>query len=99
MCDGILSELGPERGEVFEQKCREVTIFTEREQVLLVQGIDKWFSLLLDDPVRDDDRATFVGSTDPVHRETSGQTRHGAEQALERLRQVVGDVVLVDLQT
>ena len=99
MCDSILGELGPERGEVLEQECREVTIFTEREQVLLVQGIDKRLSVLLDDSVRDDDRATLVGSTDSVHRETPRQTRHGAEQALERLRQVVRDVVFVDLQT
>ena len=85
MGDGVGRELRPERGEVLEQEGREITIFTEREQVLLVQGVDEGLRVLFDDTVRDDDRATLVRGTDPVHRETSGQTRHRAEQALERL--------------
>ena len=95
----IRSELEPVRWEMLHQERCQITIFTEREQVLLVQSINIAFCIVVDNAIGDDDRATFVGSTDPVHRETSGQTRHGAEQALERLRQVVGDVVLVDLQT
>lgn len=97
MRDSIRSEFGPEGWEVLEEEGRQVTIFTEREQILLVQSVDQRFRVFFDDTVRDDDRATFVRGTDPVHRETSRQTRHGPEQALERLRQVVRDVVLVDL--
>ena len=85
MRDGVLSELGLERGEMLKQKCREVMIFTEREQVLLVQRVDEGLCVLFDDAVGDDNRSALVCGTNPVHGETSGQTRHGAEQALERL--------------
>ena len=97
MCDRVWCELGAERREVLQQQRRQETILSERQQVLLVQGIDVRLCVLLDDTVRDDDRSALVGGTNAVHGETSGKTRHRAEQTLEGLRQVVGDVVLVNL--
>ena len=74
MCQSVRVELCTERREVLEHESREVTIFTEGEQVLLVQGVDIWFGVLFDNTVGYDDRATLVCCTDSVHGETTGQT-------------------------
>jgi hypothetical protein len=76
MCNRIRNELGLERGEVFQEERRQETIFTEREQVLLVKRIYVAFSVLVDDTVGDDDRSALVCGTDTVERETSRKTRH-----------------------
>lgn len=39
MSDGIRSELHLERREVLHHDCGQVTIFTEMEQILLVQSV------------------------------------------------------------
>lgn len=97
MRDGIRSEFGSERGEVLQQESGQVTVFTERQQILLVQSVDIGFRVLLDNSIGDDDWSTLVSSSDSVHRETTGQTSDRAEQTLESLGQVVRNVVLVDL--
>jgi len=66
MCDRIRNELGLERREVLEQERRQETIFTKREQVLLVKRIYVAFGVLVDDTVGNDDRPAFVRSTDTV---------------------------------
>jgi hypothetical protein len=76
MSDRIWNELRLERGEVLQEECRQETIFTEREQVLLVQRVYVPFGVLVDDTVRNDDRPAFVCSADTVERETSGETRY-----------------------
>ena len=98
MCQSVRVELCTERREVLQHEGREVTIFTEGEQVLLVQGVDIRFGVLLDDTVGYDDRATLVCCTDSVHGETTGQTCDRTEQTLEGLGQMMRDVVLVNLR-
>ena len=97
MGDRIWGELRTERREVLQQKCRQVTIFTKRQKVLLVQSVNNWVRVLLDDTVRNDDRPSLVGRSNPVHGETTGKTGHGTEETLESLGQMVRDIVLVNL--
>ena len=85
VCDGICVELGAEGREMLEHQSRELTIFTEGEQVLLVQRVNMAFRIVVDDTVRNDDRTALVSSTNPVKRETTGQTSNTAEQTLECL--------------
>lgn len=86
MGNGIGCELRPERGEVLQQECRQVPILTKREQVLLVQRVDIAFSVVIDDPVGDDDWTTLISSTDTVQGETTWKTGHRSEQTFESLR-------------
>jgi hypothetical protein len=72
-------------------------IFTEKEQILLVESIDVGMSILVDDTVRDVDGPTLVRGSDPIERETTWKTGDGTEQALESLRQVVWYVVFINL--
>ena len=97
MRDCVRAELGLKGREVLHQKRREETIFTKGEQILLVQGVDVTFGVVVDDADGDDDRSIFVGCTNPVDRETTWQTCHGTEETLESLRQVMRDIVLVNL--
>ena len=97
MCESVGGEFSTEGREVLEQESSQVTIFTKRQQVLLVQSIDVRFRVLFDNSVGDDDRPPLVSSSNPVHGETTGQTCDRAEQTLEGLGQVVRDVVLVNL--
>jgi hypothetical protein len=68
---------------------REVSIFTEREQVLLVQGIDIDLGIFVNDSSRNDDRSALVGRSDSVDTETTGQTGDGSEKTLEGLGQMM----------
>jgi hypothetical protein len=76
VCNRIRNELGLECGEVFQKERRQETIFTEREQILLVKRIYIAFSVLVDDTVGDNDRSALVCGTDTVERETSRKTRY-----------------------
>jgi hypothetical protein len=76
MCNRIRNEFGLERGEVFQEERRQETIFTEREQILLVKRIYVAFGVLVDDTVGDNDRSAFVRGTYTVERETSRKTRY-----------------------
>jgi hypothetical protein len=97
MRHGIRTELGLELREVLHQERRQEPILSQTEQVLLMEGVDVGLGVLLDDTVRDDDRATFVGGTDAVERETTGKTGDRTEERFEGLGEMVRDVVLVDL--
>lgn len=94
---GVRTELGLECREVLHHERRQETILSEREQILLVQRINVGLGVLVDDAVRDDDRATLVSRANTIEGETAGQTGDGAEERLERLGKMVGDVVFVHL--
>jgi hypothetical protein len=97
MCDSIRTELGLETGEVLHQQRRQESIFTETEQILLVEGVHIRLGVLFDDTVGDDDWATFVGCADAVEGEATGKTCDGAKKRFEGLRKMVGNVIFVDL--
>lgn len=84
MSDSIWTELCLERREVFhQQRCQE-SILSEREQILLVQGVDIRLGVFVDDSVGDEDWATFIRSPNTIEGETTGETGYRAEQAFER---------------
>mmetsp|Transcript_32702 Transcript_32702/g.74649 ORF Transcript_32702/g.74649 Transcript_32702/m.74649 type:complete len:377 (-) Transcript_32702:799-1929(-) len=65
-------------------------------QVLLVKGLDVVPRVLVQDTVRGEKGRAVVGN-DAVHCEAAGQASHAAERGLKRLLEVVGVVVLEDL--
>ncbi len=73
MGDGVGGELHLESWEVFHHERREVTVFSEREQVLLVQGVDIWLRVFVYNPAGDDDRSALIGCSDSVDTETTGE--------------------------
>ena len=97
MGDGVWRELHFECREVLHHECRKVSILAEGEQVLLVKGIDITFGVFFDDPIGDNERAALVGSTDAVHAEAAGQTSHRTEEGFECLREMMRNVVLINL--
>ena len=66
MRDRVGCELRLEGGEMFEEQGRQVTIFTEREQVLLMEGINVGLGVVLDDAVGDDNRTALIRSSDSI---------------------------------
>jgi len=64
--DGVGRELHLVSWEVLEHEGGEVSIFSEREEVLLVEGVDDGFRVVVDDSLRDDDGSSFVGGSDSV---------------------------------
>ena len=97
MGNGVWRELHFERREALHHECRKVSILAEREQVLLVKGIDVTIRVFYDDPVGNNERAALVGGTDPVHAETTWQASYKTEERFECLREMVRNVVLVNL--
>ena len=94
---GITNELRLVRREMLQQQRRQVTIFTEVQQVLHVQCVDAVLRVVLDDLVADEQRLVRVRGTKTVERETTGQTGDGTEETFERFGHVVGNEVLIDL--
>ena len=82
---------------MLHEERRQEPIFTQREQILLVKRVDIGISVLVNDTVGDEDRTAFVSGTYTVEGEASRETGHGTEQTLEGFGEVVGDVVLVNL--
>jgi hypothetical protein len=72
-------------------------IFTNGEQVLLVQGVNVRLGVLVDDMVQNDNGPAFVCGTDPIHGKTTRKIGYGIKQAFKSLQQVVRNVVLVHL--
>lgn len=66
LCFGIRNELGPKCWEVLHQECRQVPIFAQGEQILLVQGVHVAFGVVIDHSVGDDNWSAFVSCTDTV---------------------------------
>jgi hypothetical protein len=95
--DRIGLELGLERRKVLHEERRQEPIFTQREQVLLVKRVNIGLSVLVDDTVGDEDRTALVSGTNTIEGEASRETGHGTEQTLESLGEMVGNVVLVNL--
>lgn len=93
----IGAKLRLERREVFHHQRRQKTIFTEREQILLVQCIHVRLGVFFNDTVRDDNGSSFIGCADTVQGETTRQTCDGAKKTFECFGQVMRDVVFVDL--
>jgi hypothetical protein len=60
-----------EGGEMLHHQRGKVSIFTQGEQVLLVQSVDVRLRILVDDSARDDDRTTLVRRSDSIDTETS----------------------------
>lgn len=69
--NGIRSEFHLESREMLHHERGEVSIFSEREQVLLMECVDVRLGVLIDDQRGDDDRSTFVRRSDTVDGETS----------------------------
>lgn len=85
----IWTKLGLVLWEMLHQQRRQESIFTQTEQVLLVQGVDVGFGVFLDDAVADDDRTTLVGRANSVEGETTGKTGDGAKERLEGFGEMV----------
>ena len=66
MCNRIGGKLSLVGWEMLHHQCCQVSIFTEGQKILLVQGIEVAFGIFVDDTVRDEDRATFVCCADTV---------------------------------
>jgi len=66
MCNSMRAELRLERGEVLHQECRQETIFTEGEQILLMQGVNIGVSVLFDNSIRNDYGTAFVSCSDTI---------------------------------
>ena len=80
MCNRIWAELGFKSGGTLHQQCRQKSILSKREQILLVQRVDVGPSVFLDDAVGGDDRSTLVCSPNAVRRETTRQTGGRTEE-------------------
>ena len=76
---GIANELSLEEREVLEQESRQVTIFSEMQQVLHVQRVDAILRIVLDKLVADEQRLVCVRRPETIERETTGQTGDGSE--------------------
>ena len=69
------------------------------QQILHVLRVDAILGVVLDDLVADEQRLVRVGCAETVEGKTTGQTGDGAEQRFESLGEMMGDVVLVNLQS
>jgi hypothetical protein len=83
-----------------EHEGSEVAVFSEKEEVLLVQRVDDVLRVVLDDVGIGEDgdpvAIAALRSLDAVHWETTGKTGDTAEHRLESLSEMVRDVVLED---
>lgn len=85
------------RREVLHHERGEVSIFSEREQILLVECVNIGFGVFVNDHRRDDNWPTFIGGSNSVDRETTGEARDGAEEGFKGFSEVMRDEVFVDL--
>jgi hypothetical protein len=95
--DRVRSKLELVCWEVLHEQGGQVTIFTKRKEVLLVERVNIVLGVFVDDAVRDNDRSSFVGRPNPEHGETTRKTSNRSKQTLECLGQVMRDVVFIDL--
>jgi len=76
-------------GEGSQHQSREITIFTKKEQVFLVQGVDDVFGIMLHDVGIGQDWHPVIlialWCLDSVHAETSGKTGDTTKNGLEGL--------------
>lgn len=87
-------------GECLEHQCRQVSIFTKQEKILLVQRVDNILRIVLDNVgIGNDGHPVTVGTLwrlDSVGTKASGQTSDTAKAGFKGLCLVVRDVVLKD---
>ena len=95
--NSIRGELHLVRWEMLHHQSCQITIFTQREQIFLVEGVDVPLRVVVNDTIRDDDRPTLVRRSDTIQRETTGQTGDRAEQTFESFSKMMGDVIFVNL--
>jgi hypothetical protein len=89
MRDSIWRELHLESREKLHHQRGEISIFSKREEILLVQCIDNAFRVGVDNSVGDDQGSAFISSPDAIHAEAARQASDGAEEALESLGKVM----------
>lgn len=94
----ISNEFGLVGWEILQDQCREVSIFTEKQQVFEMERVDSVLRVLVNDLIRDEERLVRVRSAQSVDGETTGKTGDRIEERLERFRQVMRDEILVDLE-
>lgn len=94
---GVTDELSLVVREMLQEQSRQVTIFTQMQQILLVQGVDSVLGIVADDLVRDEEGFVGVGRSEAVHRETTGKTSNGPEETFEGFGEMMGDKVFVYL--
>ena len=101
--DSLADSLGHKHhlavGEVAEHERRQEAILSKKQQVLLVQRLDNVLRVFLDNfGFGDDwDPVVALASLEAVHAEASRQTGHTSKDRLEALAEMMGDVVLKDL--
>ena len=88
-------------GECPEHESGEVSVFSEEEQILLVEGVDNVFGVVLDNVGVGEDGHPIILATlrgfDAVHGKATWETGYTTEDGLEGLGKVVRDKVLEDL--
>ena len=95
---GVPNELRLEAREMFEEERGQVTIFTEVQEILHMQGVDAIFRVVLDELVRDEQGLVRVGGPQAIEGETTRQTSDGAEKTLECFSHVMRDEVFIHLK-
>ena len=94
----VPNELCLETGEMLEEERGQVTIFTEMQQILHMQGIDAILRVVLDELVRDEQGLVCIGGSQAIEGETTRQTGDGTEKTLECFSHVMRDKVFVHLR-
>jgi len=88
--------------EVFGQQGSQITIFSEVQQVLLVERVDFVVGVFLDEIRVDDVWFALIFPAlerfDSIQREATGQTSDGAEQTFEGFCQSMTYIILVHLK-
>lgn len=77
--ESIRRELQLIRWEVLHKERSEISIFSKRKEILLVQRIHMVFRVFVNDSVGDDYRATFIRCPNTVQRETTWKASHRPE--------------------
>jgi hypothetical protein len=75
----VTDKLGLVRREMLQDQGSEVSIFTEQEQILQMQGIYPVLGVIVDDLVGNEQWFVRVRGAQPIDRETTGQTGDGIE--------------------
>jgi len=70
---GIPNELRLETREMLEEERGQVTIFTEMQEILHMQGVDAVFRVVLDEQVRNERGLVRVGGSQAMEGEQPGK--------------------------
>lgn len=75
----VTDELRLEQWEVLEEERGEVSIFSEVQKILHVEGVDTIFGIVFDHLIRDEEGFMGIRSSDTVKGETTWKTSDGTE--------------------